>query len=127
MEYISDKILKLEYRRSYFDIAEMKPGARTVITIFEDGTIVSKDFKPGSRKAQAVLKKSFPVAAYNELCKALLDCIKNADRQDFYVDDSSEELRIYHQFGRIQTMDRGVGNEYVHITDIMHGFFEKYL
>ena len=127
MEYMSDYIEKLEYRRNYFDIQEMKPGARTVITIFDNGTIVSREYGPGSRKVQSVQKKSFPLDVYKELCGELLECIKDADRQDFYVDDSSEELRIYHLYGRIQTMDRGLGNGSIHIADIMHRFLDRYL
>lgn len=127
VEYMSDSILKLEYRREYFDITEMKTGARTLITISGDGTIVSKEFKLGSRKVHSVQKKSFPLDAYKELCKELLECIENADRQDFYVDDSCEELRIHHQYGRVQTMDRGLGNENIHIADIMHKFLANYL
>lgn len=124
---MNGSIIKLEYKRSFFDVSEMKPGARTIITISEDGSIVSKDYEPGSRKAKSVKRKICPLAAFEELCHDILDCIADADRQDFYVDDSTEELKIYHQYGRIQTMDRGLGKENIHIADIMHRFLDTYL
>ena len=120
-------IVKLEYRREFFDVSVMAPGARRIVTISDDGTIVAKDYNPKSRKAHNVVKASCPLEAYHKLCKDIEDCIQNADSQDFYVDDSSEELRIFHKFGRVQMMDRGLGNKNIRIADIMHKFLRRYL
>lgn len=120
-------IVKLEYRREFFDVSIMAPGARRIVTISDDGTIVAKDYNPKSRKAHNVVKASCPLDAFDKLCKDIEDCIQNADKLDFYVDDSSEELKIFHKFGRMQTMDRGLGNESVHIGDIMNGFLSEFL
>ena len=43
-------ILKLVYKREFFDISVMKIGARLITTINADGTVVFKEYKPGSRK-----------------------------------------------------------------------------
>ena len=61
---------------------------------------------------------------YAKLCSNIKECIDNADRLDFYCDDASEELKIYHQFGRVQIIDRGLGNDGVHIGEIMHEFLD---
>lgn len=132
LETYSDKISmsnveKLEYRREYFDITVMKPGARVITTITNDGSIVAKEYKPGSRKVVSVQKAKCSVGEFEELCAAIELCIEDADRQDFYVDDSSEELRIFHKYGRIQTMDRGLGNETTHIGRIVNDFLSKHL
>ena len=65
------------------------------------------------------------VAAFRLLCYRIEECISTADRLNDYCDDSSEELKIFHQFGRVQTMDRGLGNEETDIGRIMHDFFDK--
>ena len=120
-------IEKLEYRKEFFDITVMKPGARVVTIISNDGSIISKEYKPGSRKALSVQKARCPAREFEQLCAAIELCIETADRQDFYVDDSSEELRIFHKYGRIQTMDRGLGNETTHIGSIVNVFLNKHL
>ena len=58
-------------------------------------------------------------------CVQIEACIEFADRLDFYVDDSSEELKIYRKFGRVQIVDRGLGNRDVHIGEIMHEFLDR--
>ncbi|MBE6797380.1 MAG: hypothetical protein E7531_03475 [Ruminococcaceae bacterium] len=116
-------IVKLTYKRQFFDISQMKTGAKKVITITADGTVVIKEYDPGSRKAYSVRKISWTVDAYRALCDKIESCIENADRLDFYVDDASEELKIFHKYGRVQIVDRGLGNEEVHIASIMHEFF----
>lgn len=118
-------ILKLVYKREYFDISQMKIGARLVTTINADGTVLFKEYKPGSRKVKSSYKGKCTVAAFRLLCYRIEECISTADRQEFYVDDSSEELKIFHAFGRVQTMDRGLGNEETDIGRIMHDFFER--
>ena len=103
----------------------MRPGAKVITTINNDGTVVFKEYEPGSRKVLSAYKGKCSVGAFRLLCYHIQECIATADRQDFYCDDASEELKIYHSFGRVQIMDRGLGNEDVHIADIMHEFFEK--
>lgn len=120
-------IEKLEYRREFFDITVMKPSARIVTIINNDGSIISKEYKPGSRKALSVQKGKCSVEEFEQLCATIELCIETADQQDFYVDDSSEELRIFHKFGRIQTMDRGLGSETTHIGSIVNDFLNKHL
>ena len=117
-------IIKLVYKRDFFDISVMKSGGRTITTITNDGTVVFKEYAPGSRKAHSVYKGKGSVVDYEELCERIENCIKNADRLDFYVDDASEELKIFHKYGRVQIVDRGLGNEDVHISNIMHEFLD---
>lgn len=117
-------IIKLVYKREFFDTIVMKPGGRLVNTILNDGTVIFKEYSPGCRKAQLAYKGKRSVDDYKALCAKLETCIELADRLDFYVNDSSEELKIYHKFGRVQIVDRGLGNEDVHIGDIMHEFLD---
>ena len=120
----STTIIKLVYKREFFDVSVMKPGGRLVTTILNDGTVIFKEYDPGSRKVQSVRKGKRSVEDYKTLCAKLENCIESADRLDFYVDDSSEELKIYHKFGRVQIVDRGLGNENVHVGEIMHVFLD---
>ena len=103
----------------------MKPGARLVITIIDDGTITFKEYDPKSRKVKSVYQRKCSVADYEVLCERIENCIRNADRLDFYDDDASEELKIFHRYGRVQIMDRGLGNEDSHIGEIMHDFLNE--
>ena len=117
-------IIKLVYKRDFFDISVMKPGARLITTITCDGTVVFKEYRPGSRKLYSVYKGKCSIEDYKALCERIENCIENADRLDFYVDDASEELKIFHRYGRVQIMDRGLGNEDSHIGEIMHEFLD---
>ena len=126
-EKIQSTVIKLEYRREFFDLDLMKTGTKQVITVTEDGTIICKRYKSGIRKVQSVEKKNCSPSAFTELCKAITLCIEQADRLIGYVDDSCAELKIFHQYGRVQTMDRGLGNDETCIGDIMNRFLDRYL
>ena len=117
-------VIKLVYKREFLDLSVMKIGAKLITTITDDSTIVVKEYKFGSRKAHSVQKAQCSLTAFEALCNSINECIETADRLDFYVDDSSEELKIYHKFGRVQIMDRGLGNENTNIGHIMHAFLE---
>ena len=118
-------IFKLVYKRDYFNVFEMRPGARVVTTITDDGNVVFKEYQSGSRKVESSYRGKCSVSAFRLLCYRIEECIATADRHAGYCDDASEELKIYHPFGRVQTMDRGLGNEETCIGEIMHEFFEK--
>ena len=120
-------IEKLVYRRDFFDIEQMRPGAKQVTTITDDGQIDVKEYAPGSRKAHTVKKAECTHQAYATLCEQLIGCIEEAGRLDAYCDDSSVELTIHHRYGRIQTMDRGLGNEFIHIGEVMNSFLSRFL
>jgi len=115
-------IVKLTYKHSYFDVSKMKMGGRTVTTITEDGIIVVKEYKAGSRKVYSSKTTTCSVEGFRELCAQLEDCIETADRWDMFVDDCSEELRLTYRFGREQIVDRGLGNEKTRIGLIMWEF-----
>ena len=118
-------IVKLTYKREFFDITEMKIGARTITTITDDGSIVIKDYKPGSRKAYSTKKTTCSRVAFEALCDRLENCIDTAKKWDMWVDDCSEELKIFYKFGRIQIVDRGLGNDEIDVGTIMHNFLNS--
>lgn len=120
-------IIKLVYKREFFDLSEMKPGAKQVTTITDDGSITEKEYVTGSRKVRSVRKTECSMEEYSSLCKQIIDCIDNADCSYGYCDDATEELTIYHKFGRIQKMDRGLGTEDCCIGDVVNAFLSKYL
>ena len=67
--YLSNtSIVKLIYKRQFFDISQMKIGAKKVTTITADGTVVIKEYNPGNRKAYSMRKISCSVDAYGALC-----------------------------------------------------------
>ena len=117
-------MIRLVYKREFFNLSVMKPGAKLVITISNDGTIVFKEYSPGSRKVQSEHRGKCSVEEFEALCTKIEECIENADRVDSCIDDASEELKIYHLFGRVQIMDRGLGNEHVSIGHIMNAFLD---
>lgn len=120
-------IEKLVYKREFLDLSVMKIGAKTVTTITADGNIILKEYKFGSRKAESVQNAHCSVVAFKKLCDDIETCVETADRLNFYVDDSSEGLKIYHKFGRVQLMDRGLGNKERNIGAIMHEFLDEVL
>jgi Tfp pilus assembly protein PilX len=104
----------------------MKSGAKEITTITADGTITEKEYAVGNRKAHAVKKAQCTEEAYRNLCTRIIDCIACADRLNGYCDDASEELTIYHQYGRVQKMDRGLGSENCNIGDVVNTFLLEY-
>ena len=120
-------ILKLVYKREYYDLSKMKPGARQVTTITDDGVIVEKEYVTGSRKVLSSRTVECSQKAYRMLCEQIVDCINKADCSYGYCDDATEELTIYHQFGRTQKMDRGLGNEDCCIGSVLNSFLSQYL
>ena len=120
-------VKKLKYIRSCFDVSIMGIGMKTVTTIDDEGVIVSKTYKAGSRKTAFVQKEVCSLKAFQKLCRDIEECIISADRLDMYIDDCSEELTIFYEYGRIQTMDRGLGNSNGDIGQIVNKFLQKYL
>ena len=122
----ANSILKLVYKREYFDIEEMRVCFREVITITDDGSIERKEYKRGSRKACSAKSFKCSTEDYDALCEEIERCIQYADRRSFYVDDTSVELKLYHRFGRVQTVDRGMGNGECDIGGILCNFFGQH-
>ncbi len=120
-------IEKLEYKRRFFDVATMRDGARITTVIMKDGTIISKEYGVASRKVDSIQNAKCTEEEFKQLCDDIELCIESADRLDFYVDDSSEELRIFYQYGRIQIVDRGLGSEGCHIGGIINNFLIEQL
>lgn len=116
-------IVKLTYKYEFFDITEMNIGARTITTITDDGSVVVREYKVGSRKAYSTKKTTCSRVAFEALCDRLENCIDTAKKWDMWVDDCSEELKIFYKFGRMQIVDRGLGNDEIDVRTIMHEFF----
>lgn len=117
---------KLKYSISYFDISEMKPGARDTIEIFADGRIIKKEYAPESRKVKSKIEAFAEDGEVDRLYKELRACIDAADSFNCMVDDASAELTIYHALGRIEKIPREIGNENTDIFSIMYRFLSKY-
>lgn len=104
-----NEVEKLRYAVSYFDIKQMKPGARKIYDFFPDGRIIVKEYEPGSRKQKS--NRSFQISPieFVQMYENIKRCIDNAERLEQYVDDSDATLTIFHSFGRSESMQRGLG------------------
>ena len=94
----NNPIVKLTYKHEFFDINEMRIGAKTITTITDDGSIVIKDYKPGNRKVHSTKKSTCTIEQFQVLCDKLETCIETADKWDMWVDDCSEELKLFYKF-----------------------------
>ena len=72
-------IIKLEYRRRFFDISVMKDGATKTTTITNNGTIISKNYKVGSRKVDSNQKTNCSLEDFKKLCDEIELCIEEAN------------------------------------------------
>ena len=97
----SNPIVRLTYKHEFFDISEMRIGGRTVTTITEDGTIIEHNYKPGSRKAYKTRKSTCAASEFRILCDKIENCIDSANDWDMWVDDCSEELKLFYKFNRV--------------------------
>lgn len=120
-------IEKLKYIKACFDVSIMGIGIKTVTTINNEGIIVSKTYKAGSRKASFVQKEVCSLRAFQKLCSDIEKCIISANRLNMYIDDCNEKLTIFYKYGRIQTMDGGLGNSNGDIGQIVDKFLQKHL
>ena len=110
MEKATD-ILKIRYAISTFDVDAMCSHSRYVYELYPDGKVTYDHYEKGTRKAVAKDESHQATADdYQKLCAELNACVASADRQEWYVDDCSAEVKIYRAFGRVDTMDRGYGN-----------------
>ena len=110
MEKATD-ILKIRYAISTFDVDAMCSHSRYVYELYPDGKVTYGHYKKGTRKAVDKDESHQATADdYQRLCAELNACVASADRQEWYVDDCSAEVKIYRAFGRVDTMDRGYGN-----------------
>ena len=121
----NNPVVKLTYKHEFFDINEMKIGAKTITTITDDGSIVIKDYKPGSRKVHSTKKSTCTIEQFQVLCDKLETCIETADKWDMWVDDCSEELKLFYKFNRVQIVDRGLGNDEIDVGSIMREFLSE--
>lgn len=121
----NNPIVKLTYTHQFFDVSEMRIGGKTITTITEDGIIIVRDYKPGSRKAYSTKHTVCSIEQFQELCNKLEDCIETANNWDLWVDDCSEELKLFYKYNRIQIVDRGLGNDDTAIGVIMREFLSK--
>lgn len=111
MDKIAD-ILKIRYVIRIFDLDAMCSHGRYVYELFPDGKVTHAHYEKGTRKPKEKGETHQATKDdYQKLCAELNACIASADRQNWYVDDCDAEVKIYHAFGRIETMDRGYGNE----------------
>ena len=111
MEKVTN-ILKIRYVIRTFDLDAMRSHSRYVYELFPDGKVTYGHYEKGTRKPEE--KRETHQATkndYQKLCAALNACIASADRQNRYVDDCAAEVKIHRAFGRVETMDRGYGNE----------------
>ena len=110
MEKATD-ILKIRYAISTFDVDAMCSHSRYVYELYPDGKVTYGHYEKGTRKAVDKDESHQATANdYQKLCAELNACVASADRQEWYVDDCSAEVKIYRAFGRVDTMDRGYGN-----------------
>ena len=63
---------------------------------------------------------------FDELYQKLVECITTADRRWKFFDDCDGKLTIYHEFGRIETMPKGYGNENLCVGNIIDEFLRNH-
>lgn len=120
-----NSILQLKYVRTYFDCVEMRWGSKSIALINADGIIEVKNYKVGSRKCITKTIIKFPQKDYECLCTKLEKCILNANTLHEYIDDSDATLYIYHEYGRIEEMPRGLGNDVTSVGSIVEDFLDR--
>lgn len=111
MENVTN-ILKIRYVIRTFDLDVMCSHSRYVYELFPDGKVTYGHYEKGTRKPEEMRETHQATKDdYQKLCAELNACVASADRQNWYVDDCTAKVKIYHAFGHVETMDRGYGNE----------------
>ena len=122
MERATD-ILKIRYAISTFDVDAMCSHSRYVYELYPDGKVTYGHYEKETSKAIEKDETHRATAEdFTRLCADLNACIESADRQQFYVDDTGAEVKIYRPFGRVDTMDRGYGNADTDVGQIITNY-----
>ena len=123
--FSKNEIVKLEYRRKIFNVSLMKYDAKETWIIKENGRISFKECYANSKKMCIPEEYDCSCEDFRSLCDKIESCIETSNRLNSYIDDCSETLKIYYKYGRVQTVDRGLGNEETDIADIMYDFLDR--
>ena len=118
----SEKIIKLRWQKNVFDFCLNKITYKEVTVINADGTVICKGYSSGSKSADYIDTGKCSQEDYKSLCSEIRQCIESADRLYHITDDCSANLKIFHPFERVQTVNRGLGNEKVSLDRIMEEF-----
>lgn len=106
----SSDIIKIKYVWKNFSPDVMRIYRKNVYDIFDSGRVIVSEFVDDmkSPKSRAVLNKD--KSSFFVLTDKINECITEADRLETYVDDSEASITIIRPFGRVEKLDRGIGN-----------------
>ncbi|QBE97987.1 hypothetical protein PMF13cell1_03550 [Blautia producta] len=119
-------ILEIKYTISYFDIEKMAMGRKETYELFPDGKVVLKCYETGNRKclSKEVYTGTSEVD-FQTILRRLLQCVSTADRCNQYVDDADAEIKIIYEFGRVDTIPRGYGNQEMDVERIIADYLAR--
>ena len=69
-------ILKLVYKREFFDISTMRPGARLVTTINADGTVVLRNINLEAEKWNSCIEANEPLLRSDSCAIGLMNALQ---------------------------------------------------
>lgn len=118
----ANRIVKMKYKKTAFDLESMRSRVEWVITVTEDGKIVKRSYASGGKTEYA----SVSARDFTQLRDRIDECVESANECVRYVDDSSEELILFHRYGREQILDRGLGNGKTTVGGIMCDFLLRF-
>lgn len=119
----SEKILKIKILYDIIDVNSLDWRQRISYELFPDGLVVKKTFNGNSRKC-ASISKSIKLTSkdFEELSVKINRCINEANTLQSYCDDRSATITILRNFGRVETMDRGLGNDEITVGEIITNY-----
>lgn len=121
----SSDIIKIKYVWKNFSPDVMRIYRKNVYEIFDSGRVIVSQFVDDmkSPKSRIVLIKN--KSSFSGLTDKVNECIAEADRLETYVDDSEASITIIRPFGRIEKLDRGIGNPKMLLGCIIEDYIKE--
>ena len=119
----SSDIIKIRYVWKNFSPDVMRIYRKSVYEIFDSGRVIISEFVDDMRSPKSRIVSNKDKLSFSILSDKINECITDADRLENYIDDSDVSITIIRPFGRIEKLDRGIGNQKI----VLGSIIEKYV
>lgn len=119
----SSDIIRIKYVWKNFSPDVMRIYRKNVYEIFDSGKVIVSEFVDDMKSPKSRTVSNKDKSSFSTLTANVNECINNADRLETYVDDSEASITIIRPFGRIEKLDRGIGNQKI----VLGSIIEKYV
>lgn len=121
----SSDIIKIRYVWKNFSPDVMRIYRKSVFEIFDSGRVIVSEFVDDMKSPKSRTVSNKDKSSFFALTAKVNECINEADRLETYVDDSEASITIIRPFGRVEKLDRGIGNQKMVLGCIIEDYINE--